>query len=359
MENEIQRISRRSKVIFKAKSLCSRLILGAIVFSAFFGCSVFAEMPKELIPVGKTVGITILSEGAVVVNTAEFKSKSGDDVSPAWDSGIRPGDRIVEINGNKIVSARDVNRISEENGEKEMEVTIFRGENTEKIKVTPKYDPSEDKIKLGVWIKDSSSGIGTLTYINPENGNFGALGHGICESGGSLCVVCDGKILNAEVSSVRKGEKGSPGELMGIFSEDGEVLGDVDKNTEKGIFGITEDNKFLKFKDNKIPVAKREEVTEGEIKILSNIEGQEVKEYSAEISKINDDTEASKGMIIKITDPVLIEKTGGIVQGMSGSPIIQNGKLVGAVTHVFINNPAKGYGIFIENMLAEAEKNKG
>lgn len=357
MDNEIQQISRRSKSgLFKIKSLCCRFMFSIIVFSVFLGSSVFADMPKELIPIGKTVGITVLSKGAVVVNTAEFKSKSGDNVSPAWDSGIRPGDRIIEINGNKIISARDVNRISEDNGEKEMEVTICRGDNTERIKVTPKYDPSEDKIKLGVWIKDSSSGIGTLTYINPENGKFGALGHGICESGGSLCVVCDGKILNAEVSSVRKGEKGSPGELMGIFSENGEVLGDVDKNTEKGIFGITEENKFLKFKDNKIPIAKRDEVTEGEVKILSNIEGQEVKEYSAEILKINDDTEASKGMIIKITDPILIEKTGGIVQGMSGSPIIQKGKLIGAVTHVFINNPAKGYGIFIENMLAEAEK---
>ena len=306
---------------------------------------------RTLIPVGKTIGITVDLNGVSVVNTSEFENSDGKISSPAQEAGIKAGDVIMKINNKPVTSAKELPETS--NGEK-ITVLISRNGEQKEIEVTPKKDLTDGKYRIGVWLKDSTSGIGTLTYYDPETHEFGALGHGICESGSTLCEITDGKILDAEVTSINRGEKGSPGELIGIFADNN--LGSIIKNSNTGIYGEVDSE--LNISAESIEVAPRSEVYEGDAVIICNIKGKEVCEYSADIQKINNNESAVKGMIIKITDENLIEKTGGIVQGMSGSPIIQNGKLVGAITHVFVNDPTRGYGIFIENMLAEAEKIK-
>ncbi len=310
---------------------------------------------KALIPVGKTIGITASLDGICVVNTAEFKSKDGNMCCPSKDAGILPGDKIIGINENEIESAKDLENILNNANSNEMTIKIMRNGNEKDLKVYAEKSAQSDSYKLGLWIKDSCSGIGTLTYYDPETRNFGALGHGICDTDNNLILITSGKLLNAEITSVKRGEKGSPGELIGVFSEKDDELGSITSNSSCGINGklkVSPDNK------SKMQTAEYNEIYEGSATILSNIEKNTIEEYSAEIIKINKDIESEKSFVIKITDKRLLEKTGGIVRGMSGSPIIQNGKLVGAVTHVFVNDPTRGYGIFIENMLAETEKIK-
>ena len=239
-----------------------------------------------------------------------------------------------------------------------MSITIERSGEEKHLKLTPEQSRADNKHKLGLWIKDSSSGIGTLTCYDPQDMTFVGLGHGISDFEENLTKINSGNVLEANIASIKRGEKGSPGELIGVFSEDSPKLGTIFQNSKAGIKGKLNDNASGCSDFQLTEVANCEEVTEGDVTILSNIEGNHSEEYKAEIVKINKDKSSMRSMVIKITDERLIEKTGGIVRGMSGSPILQNGKIVGAVTHVFVNDPTRGYGIFIENMLAEAEKIK-
>jgi len=326
-----------------------------LVFCYIISQTTFA-FAREVIPVGRTVGITVEIDGVFVVGTAEFENSKGKMCSPATDAGLEEGDIILELDGEKLTCAGDVEKTLQNTEGKELNALIARGDKQKHLRITPEISNAEHKYKLGVWIKDASSGIGTITYYDPQTKEFGALGHGICDWEDKLTPIRRGEITEATIASVQRGENGVPGELMGIFSEKGVSLGMVSSNTSHGIKGCLTNPALLNVKEECIPVAEREEVTEGPVLIMSNIEGNQTEEFSAEILKINKDKTSEKGIIIKITDEKLLEKTGGIVRGMSGSPIIQNGKLVGAVTHVFVNDPTRGYGIFIENMLAEAEK---
>lgn len=334
-----------------------RFTVSLLLIFTFFLPSAVIATPETLIPVGKTVGITVSTDGVSVVNTAEFETTDGEVCSPAADSGILPGDRLIELDGRKITSSQSLDDATKNLKSEELTLVYERSGKRQETKITPRRDSSDGKLRIGVWVKDTASGIGTITYLDPESKAFGALGHGICSSDGSLIGITGGSVSEAEINSVKKGEKGSPGEISGIFSDKNKILGEVCKNTDTGVFGhISENDGSLG--TAAVPVAKRDEVHEGDAKILANTEGSSVSEYNVKITKINDDESNRKGMIVKVTDSTLIEKTGGIVQGMSGSPIIQDGKLVGAVTHVFINDPTRGYGIFIENMLSEAEEIK-
>lgn len=340
---------------YKNKRLLNKLFVCLLLVSVFaLSLTVFAQ---NLIPCGKTVGITVTTKGVRVIDTAEFKDADGNTASPAADAGIVSGDILLSINGKDILSSTSLAELTDKFGDKKLNLVYLRGGEEKSVSVNAKN--SEDgHYRLGVWIKDFESGIGTLTYINPETKEFGALGHGICYTENEISDISGGSILNAQITSVKRGERGVPGELMGIFADNSTVLGEVTENTERGIFGKANDNLLSEFSDNIVETAERYEVVEGDATVLSNVEGSEVCEYEARIVKINDDETNTKGLIIKITDKKLLEKTGGIVQGMSGSPILQNGKLVGAVTHVFVNDPTRGYGIFIENMLAEKDKIK-
>ena len=306
----------------------------------------------EAIPGGYTVGLKLYLDGLLVVGTSDINTSKGS-FCPGKIAGVSKGDRITKINGEEIESvAQFCSEIQKSRGE-EIEVEVIKGDNVEVVEITPALYTETGDFKIGLWVRDSAAGIGTVTYVFPD-GSFAALGHGISDvDTGTLVSVKEGKVTGSSVCSVLKGEVGAPGDLRGIF-EPG-INGTVDKNTSHGIFGKLSE----KVNEKAIPVALRDEVSPGKATILANVEGKNVSEYEVEIESISlFRGKSEKNMIVKVTDERLLGKTGGIVQGMSGSPILQNGRIVGAVTHVFVNDPTRGYGIFIENMLAEAKKIK-
>lgn len=332
-----------------------KITLLSCIFSIIISfSSVSAE--KLLIPSGKSIGVILSTNGVMVVNVCEIETEDGKSVSPAKQSGIKPGDFIQEIDGSKISDVSELNEKISESGGKTVPVTVVRNGKTVQVQISPQISKHDGELRIGVWVKDAASGIGTMTYYDPEDESFAALGHGICDSEtGNVINIDGGNILSSTIVSVDKGEKGAPGELKGVFSENKNVIGEISCNSQSGIYGKT----TLAPQRDAVSVAEKHEVKEGKAKILANVEGNIVDEFDIEIIKVMPLSMATqKGIVIKVTDERLLEKTGGIVQGMSGSPILQNGKLVGAVTHVFVNDPTRGYGIFIENMLGEAEKIK-
>ena len=298
-----------------------------------------------VIPGGDSIGINLKTEGLLVVGIADFDS-GGKKISPAEDAGIRTGDIITEVNGHKV---KRINALTEAvNSADKVILSGYRSGEKFTWNVAPAVCDQTNKLKLGLWVRESVAGIGTVTFYTDTH--FAALGHPISDIDTGASVIPDGgSICMSEIIGVDKGEKGKPGSLKGIFR--GDECGEICLNTYCGVFGTMSKRPSAE----KIPVGTKDEVTCGDAFIRCDI-GDGAKEYGINILRVG--TDKAKSMIIKITDQNLIEKTGGIVQGMSGSPIIQNGKLIGAVTHVFVNDPTRGYGIFIENMLAEAKKIK-
>lgn len=309
------------------------------------------EMP-EIVPLGSSIGVKLYTDGLLVVGISDFPSQDGKIVSPAKNSGIREGDIVKSVNGKTVKKAKDFSiGIDERKGEA-VEVTVTRDGEPHTYSLTPCRD-ANGELKLGIWVRSSVAGIGTMTFYDPKTKTYGALGHGIADSDTEQIVpLGSGEVLGAEILSVVRGERGSPGELRGSFSLD-EKMGTVEKNTQCGIYGKVNDEGL--FKGQVMKTASRGEVKEGRAQIMTDV-GDGVKTYDIEIQRVSERKGAeTKCMVIKVTDKALLAQTGGILQGMSGSPILQNGKVVGAVTHVFVNDPTRGYGIFIENMLSEAE----
>ncbi len=298
-----------------------------------------AELPDTLVPMGNVVGITALTDGVMVIEAVNG--------SAAEAAGIKAGDMIIEIEDHIVEDASAIGAILQ-GCEDEVTVTLERGGRCLDIDVTPVDG------QIGVWLRDCVNGIGTVTYYDPETESYGALGHSItdCDTGIHL-PLRDGDITNAFLSEIVIGKPGSPGQLQGIPDFEN-VFGSITVNTDKGIFGEITDKKFTE-KRKAYPTAEESEVKTGEAVILSDAIDGELREYTVDISRLfTGMITGGKDMMITVTDERLLEKTGGIVQGMSGSPIIQDGKFIGAVTHVLINEPTKGYGIFIENMLDSA-----
>lgn len=302
---------------------------------------------------GNVIGIKLNTPGLTVVSLESFVTRDYSKAKPYEGKNIQRGDIILSINGKEIESVDEF--INELQVSKENKITLEIMRNNTKFNETflAKIDRNDGKYKLGIWVKNVTSGVGTVTYINPENGEFGALGHGINDiDESSLLKINGGKAYDAVVLSVNKGKKGAPGEIRGAMRE-GSIFGSVTQNTTQGIFGYLTEN--VDMENKQYEIALKNEVVPGEAKILCTVSGNECKEYKIRIEKANYSNELdSKDMVIRVTDRKLLEETGGIVQGMSGSPIIQNGKIIGAVTHVLINDPTRGYGIFIENMLENA-----
>ena len=319
------------------KKLTTRLI-AAIVFICILTTGVFAA--DYLIPVGKVVGLD-LSSGTVTV--AAF-----DDATPgAKEAGIQAGDEILTINGEKITCAQDVRRALD-HSKGTVELVVNREGAQKAIRMTPKI--TEKGPRLGVYLRQGITGIGTVTWYDPDTGAFGTLGHGVSDAKGCLLKMTDGKVYPARVASVQKGKAGAPGQLKGAIAGD-TLLGTVSTNAQQGVFGTA----GHAWTGQAIPTAPWEEIRTGDATIRSTVAEGEPRDYSVEILKIYSKTRADgRNFLIRVTDPALLDATGGIVQGMSGSPIIQDGKLVGAVTHVLVNDPTRGYGIFIENMLDAA-----
>jgi len=309
-----------------------------------------------VIPGGQSIGVTLYTKGALVVGITGIEMENGHSVNPAREAGMLPGDVIVSINGITVENADHVSKIVDES-DGVLDVVVDRDARILNLTVSPVADYQDGKMRLGVWVRDSTAGVGTLTFIDPDDRWFGGLGHAICDlDTGSVLSVKEGEIYYSEVIQINKGENGIPGEIKGYFSSASGNMGVILKNTHYGIYGTLYDSVKLDAFCEPIPVARRDEVKLGPAAILSTIDHEGVKEFDCEIIKINDqNAPEQKSLVVRITDEELLEKTGGIVQGMSGSPIIQNGKLVGAVTHVFVNNPTKGYGLFADWMLQQAE----
>lgn len=305
-------------------------------------------------PCGTPVGIYLKSDGIMVIGTGEIVNEAGNMVEPSFGI-LKSGDYIESVNGLKLESKDDlIEAVNACNGTT-VHMKVRRNGELLNLDVEP-VQAADGSYKLGAWVRDDTQGIGTMTYVE-QDGSFGALGHGISDSDtGQLVAVNGGELYETEILGIEKGESGSPGVMSGvIYYGPGTKLGEVTANTEEGIFGSVNAEFRTEMESSAIPIGFRQDVKKGSAVIRSSVAG-EVKDYDIEIQRVDHASlQKNKGMTIKVVDEELLELTGGIVQGMSGSPIIQDGKLVGAVTHVLVNDPTRGYGIFIENMLDEAK----
>lgn len=305
---------------------------------------------QELIPMGIPVGIYMQSDGVLVVGVAEFSAENGKMVSPSKNI-LKSGDYVKEVDGKPVNTKQELIRAIEECGGNPVPLLVNRGGVEQILEIQPCKN-ALGQYKAGIWIRDNVQGVGTLTYMD-ANGNFGALGHGIADvDTGQLMLVDGGTLYETEIVQVKKGVDGNPGEMTGrIVYADNYALGEIDSNSARGVFGVSNERLSRCAVEDPLPIALKQEIEIGPAQILCTIED-EPKTYQIEITKVHlDHDNVNRGIELKVTDPELIRLTGGIVQGMSGSPIIQNGKIIGAVTHVLVNDSERGYGIFIENMI--------
>lgn len=297
---------------------------------------------------GSVFGLRIFADGVIVTGVGAADSGTA---SPAAKAGIKKGDIIKEINGKAVTSNRDVSQLAKQSHGEKLTVKLVRGGKTKTLTLVPVKDNSGGYV-LGMWVRDSSAGVGTVTFVDNRTGTVAGLGHAICDTDtGNVMPLASGDILNVIIRGCVKGTSGTPGELCGVFGS--QTLGELYINGTTGVYGV------VSKKDSsapKIPVALCSEVKTGKAQIVSTVDGGKPQYFDIEITKIHRGEDEEKNMVIKVTDDDLLKATGGIVQGMSGSPIVQNGMLVGAVTHVFVNDPQQGYAIFAETMISTAEK---
>ena len=326
---------------------------GSLSARAAEEATVTARSARTLIPVGKAVGIKLFSDGVLVVGFSQIPAEGGTAI-PAKDCGLREGDVITHINAEEVDTIEEVQGQLQEIGGEKMSIRAVRDGKTVQVTAQAVKCSTDGVYKLGAWLRDSMAGIGTVTYYDPETGAFGALGHGINDVDTALLMPMEsGALLSATVADVKKGSRGEPGELHGEFDLSGDI-GVLSANTRHGIFGTLSSHDMATMEP--VEVAAADQVETGEALIYSNVAGDQVRAYKVEITKLFHETDDGRDLMLKVTDPALLEQTGGIVQGMSGSPILQNGRLVGAVTHVLIGDPTQGYGIMAEHMLEAAEK---
>jgi len=304
---------------------------------------------QEVLVSGSPVGIYMETKGVLVIDSGEITDREGIRRTPA-EHIIQSGDYICEIDGKVLTGKRQLMQLVRENQGEPMELQVIRHQETIKLEMTP-VETEDGSYKLGIWVRDNIQGIGTLTYVEP-NGTFGALGHGISDADtGERLEISDGDLYRADILSIRKGTAGTPGELRGVINyREENRIGTICGNSQYGIRGQMEPGKYTESM-KRIPTGLKQEIQTGKAEIRCDI-GDGIREYQCEILEIDSNArDTNKCFVLRITDDDLLSRTGGIVQGMSGSPVLQNGKLIGAITHVFVNDPTKGYGIFIENMM--------
>lgn len=309
--------------------------------------------PEKVLQAGGTmVGIDLFTDGILVLGTGKVETENGEESSPA--KGILyAGDKIRKINDEEVITVEDVEKLIADGGVTEVKFDIDRNGESKTVWVTPKLD-AEGKPRIGIWIRDRAQGLGTLTFVDPEESTFGAVGHGISDvDTKKLLPIHTGILSKAKVRQLVKGEVGSPGEVEGSLT--GEICGKITANTDYGIYGTAVDE--IETYGN-YEIALKDQVENGSAVILSDIINETVESYTVKVERASGIPTFNTGMVVTVTDERLLEVTGGIIQGMSGCPIIQNGKMIGAVTHVFVKDPTKGYGVYIEDML-EASKFEG
>ena len=303
---------------------------------------------RVIMPGGAAVGVAISTQGVLVVGMGE---------GAGMQAGLRAGDLLLSVNGIPLSDATVLTDAVTAAEGQPLSLVIDREGRERTVMVTPRFDQSAGSWRLGLWVRDSTAGVGTLTYYDPQNGAYGALGHAITDTDtGSILPVRQGGLMQAEIVDVRKGQRGTPGELRGSFLREQVRLGNVKKNNVFGIFGALDASWQNPLYPEGLPVGDRSQVHTGAASILSTVSGGEVREYTVEITQvIRQNAPAPKSMVLRVTDERLLSATGGIVQGMSGSPILQDGQIVGAVTHVFVSDPTQGYGVYIDWMLEESD----
>lgn len=312
----------------------------------------------RLVPGGQSVGVELQTKGVLVVGHHLVSENKEKQTSPGENADIQVGDILLKGNGKELNHMEELSTIVNKSGEnnKKVNFDVKRGDETFKTSIKPKINEKENQFQIGLYVRDSAAGIGTMTFYDPKSKKYGALGHVIADMDTKKPIeIHEGTIVNSRVTSIEKGNQGVPGEKRAEFSLTDDRMGTITKNSSFGVFGELEKPiKNEKYADG-LPIAYAEEIKEGPAQILTVLEGDQLQSFDVEIIRnMPKDSPVTKGMIVKITDPELLDKTGGIVQGMSGSPIIQGDKIIGAVTHVFVNDPTSGYGVHIEWMLEEA-----
>ena len=307
---------------------------------------------KRLIPGGQALGVAMRTEGVLIVGVGE----AAEGVTPARDAGLQAGDVITGVGGVAVTTADSLTTLLNKSGGKPVPIAYSRNGENRTCLLTPHQDESTGAVRLGAWVRDSTAGVGTLSFYDPDTGRYAALGHAITDGDtGAVLTVSEGQVLHADIVAVQKGQKGAPGELKGSFLRQAQRLGDIRRNSVLGIYGTLDKPAANPLYPEGLPIGLRSGVHTGRATILSSVDGTGVQEYAIEITRVNPQSApAPKSMVIRVTDERLLEKTGGIVQGMSGSPIIQDGRLIGAVTHVFVSDPTQGYGLYVDWMLGEA-----
>lgn len=311
--------------------------------------SIIQSKPKKVSVSGESFGIKLYTDGVIIVGIRDVETDKGK-CNPAKEAGLEKGDIIIEINGKKVYSADSVTDILNDNNGKDYKITVKRNGNYKEFLLKPAYSSSQGCYKVGLWVRDSTAGVGTITYYDKSNNTVSALGHPITDvDTNEIMPILDGEAVRATVTKIYKSKAGEAGSLCCEFTND--IIGTLKKNCQSGIYGkytCTLKNTY------EYEVASPNEIVRGPVQILCTIDSGKAKFYNAQISRISyRENKKGKNMVVKITDERLLEKTGGIVQGMSGSPIIQNGKLVGALTHVIVDSPEKGYAIFAQDMIDE------
>lgn len=313
--------------------------------------------PMSLIPGGQSIGVTLQTKGVMVVGQAPVVDKNGKNSFPAKDAGIQVGDILLKIENQEVKTDQEVSNAIDAAGKQKGTATVLfkhQDQMVEKV-VTPIYCGETGRYRMGLFVRDEAAGVGTLSFINPANNLYGALGHVITDADTNQKIeVYNGKVIASTIYAIEKGKRGHPGEKIGSFVPNSSFSGTIEKNTMTGIFGKMNGQVENPYFKEAIPVGWESEVKVGPAKIYTVIKGEKIEEFTVNIDRVMHNRTDSKNMIIRVTDPRLLEVTGGIIQGMSGSPIVQDGKLIGAVTHVFVNDAQRGYGVFIQNMINDS-----
>lgn len=310
--------------------------------------------PHRVVVGGHSIGVLLQSRGIMVVGFAPVIGSDGEKFYPAKEEGIEIGDLIMQVNGKNITSENDLARIIDESKDTNIDITVKRRGNTKNFSIKPQYCPETQRNRIGLYVRDGVVGVGTMSFWDPQTKEYAALGHIIMDADTKQGIdVLKGKIVSASIQTIKPGKPGKPGEKIGVFNSEGTIEGNITKNTYFGIFGTTTNEVVNPLVNYTMEVGYAHQVEVGKAEIYTVVNGDDIERFEIEIEKVYPERENGKGMIIKVTDPRLLSLTGGIIQGMSGSPIVQNSRIVGAVTHVFLNDPVRGYGIFMDNMLSE------
>lgn len=338
----------------KFKKKLSFLLIAFFAFSYQFANpteiksykTVEASANSMVILGGQSIGVNINIDGILVLGMSNFYGDDGKKHCPAKEAGLQEGDIITSVNNQRVCTSTEFSNLVDNIQQSNINVEYKRGKENMTTTIIPVKSAEDGKYRLGLWARDGTTGIGTLTFVNPADNSFGALGHGVADADTGKLIEGNGNIYLSSINNIQKATSTQTGELQGYFISS--EIGEIYKNSDCGIFGKCSD---MQFGSTQIPLAARQETALGQAQMYCCVDGNTVEQFSINIEKININSTDNKSMVISVTDKKLLSKTGGIVQGMSGSPIVQNGKLIGAVTHVFVNDPTKGYGIFIDNMI--------